>query len=360
MLRSLRVLSPILIIIVLVVGALVFSGGGSSGDSAGANSGAAPASGPAAPDFTGGTGWLNSTPLTIASLQGKAVLVDFWTYSCINCQRTLPYLKQWWEKYKDQGLVIVGVHSPEFSFEKERANVQQALATYGVTWPVVMDNDMAIWDAYHNLYWPHKYLIDRAGHIVYDHIGEGGYVETERRIVAALGLDETKVTGDEPSPAASPNQTPELYAGYKRGELANREPVRNDAVTRFADPHSYLPDQIVLAGGWVVRDEYIQRAPDNNPGEAKVFLHYRANRLFTVMGNAGAAPLRVYVTLDGKPLSAGNQGEDIKLDEQGQSYVDVTRQDLYRLVATPVFGDHLIALWSDSPDFRFYTFTFGS
>jgi len=288
------------------------------------------------------------------------VLVDFWTYSCINCQRTLPYLKQWWEKYKDRGLVIVGVHSPEFNFEKERANVAQALQTYGVTWPVVQDNDMAIWNAYHNRYWPHKYLVDRSGQLIYDHIGEGGYVETERRIAAALGIDSSSVVGEEPPPPASPNQTPELYANDQRGEFANREPVQPNQVNRFADPHDYPSNQIVLTGGWVVGDEYIQRAPDSPPGDSKVILRYHAKELYTVMGNAGADPLRVYVTLDGQPLRAGAQGQDIKLDQQGQSYVEVARQDLYRLVATPAFGEHTIALWSDSPDFRFYTFTFGS
>jgi thiol-disulfide isomerase/thioredoxin len=352
--RSLRTLAPIIVIIVLVVGALVFTGGPS------ASAPEAGSSGPAAPDFAGGSGWLNSGPLTIAGLRGKVVLVDFWTYSCINCQRTFPFLQQWWQKYRDRGLIIVGVHTPEFSFEKDPANVQQALRTYGVTWPVVLDNDMAIWNAYQNHYWPHKYLIDRAGRVVYDHIGEGGYIDTERRIAAALGLDAAAVQGEEPPPPSLPNQTPELYANSQRGEFANREPVRPNVPTHFADPHRYPPDQIVLAGGWFVRDEYIQPVPENHPGEAKIFLSYRAKELYAVMGDAGAAPLRVYVLVDGQPLNQYSRGPDIKLDEQGQTYVEVTRQDLYRVVAKPLFSGHLIALWSDSPDFRFYTFTFGS
>jgi thiol-disulfide isomerase/thioredoxin len=355
--RSLRTLLPIVAIVGLILAALIFSGGARSPGAAG---GEEPAGGPSAPDFSGGTAWLNSPPLTIAGLRGKAVLVDFWTYSCINCQRTLPYLKQWWQKYRDQGLVIVGVHTPEFGFEKERANVEQALGTYGVSWPVVMDNDYAIWNAYQNRYWPHKFLIDRAGRVVYDHIGEGGYIETEQQIAAALGLDAAKVSGDEPPVPISETQTPELYAGYQHGTLGNSEQVRPDRANLFRDPHEYPADQIVLTGGWVVRDEYIQRAAEDSPGSAKVVLRYRAKNAYTVMGNAGAAPLRVYVTLDGKPLGQGNQGQDIKIDEQGQSYADVSRQDLYRLVATPSFEEHVIAIWSDSPDFRFYTFTFGS
>jgi thiol-disulfide isomerase/thioredoxin len=312
------------------------------------------------PPLEGATDWINSAPPDVKELRGKVVLVDFWTYSCINCQRTFPFLQQWWEKYKDRGFVIVGVHTPEFSFEKDSANVQQALRTYGVTWPVVLDNDMAIWNAYQNRYWPHKYLIDRAGRVVYDHIGEGGYIETERRIAATLGLDSAAVQGEEPPSPSLPSQTPELYAGYKRGEFANREPVRPDALNVFADPRRYPPDQIVLAGGWVVRDEYIQRAAESQPGEAKIVLRYQAKDVYAVLGNAGAAPLRVYVLVDGQPLDQYSRGQDIQLDEQGRTYVEVTRQDLYRLVAKLLFGGHLITLWSDSPDFRFYTFTFGS
>jgi thiol-disulfide isomerase/thioredoxin len=145
-------------------------------------------SGPLAPELLGGGSWINADPLTLAGLgqHGKVVLVDFWTYGCYNCQNTLPYMKQWWEKYKDQGLVIVGVHTPEFASEKELTNVRQAIKDQGIGWPVVQDNDMKIWRAYGNHYWPHFYLVDDRGQIIYDHIGEGAYDETERQIQAAL------------------------------------------------------------------------------------------------------------------------------------------------------------------------------
>lgn len=144
--------------------------------------------GPPAPGFDGGGAWLNSPPLTLAELtgQGKVILVNFWTYGCFNCQNTLPYVKQWWEKYKDQGLVIVGVHTPEFSSEHVLDNVRSAVEREGIGWPVVQDNDYAIWRAYGNNYWPRFYLVDHRGQIVYDHIGEGAYEETDRRIAAAL------------------------------------------------------------------------------------------------------------------------------------------------------------------------------
>jgi thiol-disulfide isomerase/thioredoxin len=145
-------------------------------------------SGPVAPGFEGGGAWINSEPLNLTALgaEGKVVLVDFWTFGCYNCRNTLPYLKQWWEKYKDQGLVIVGVHTPEFNSERVLANVQDAVKEQGIAWPVVQDNDYAIWRAYGNRYWPRFYLVDERGQIIYDHIGEGAYEETEARIAGAL------------------------------------------------------------------------------------------------------------------------------------------------------------------------------
>lgn len=145
-------------------------------------------SGPVAPSFDGGGAWINSAPLELAKLgaQGKIVLIDFWTFGCYNCRNTLPYLKQWWAKYKDQGLVIVGVHTPEFGSERVLANVQDAVKTQEITWPVVQDNDYAIWQAYGNHYWPHFYLVDERGQIIYDHIGEGAYEQTDAQIAAAL------------------------------------------------------------------------------------------------------------------------------------------------------------------------------
>jgi thiol-disulfide isomerase/thioredoxin len=158
---------------------------------AGASPTSAPAprpGGPIAPGFEGGGAWINSEPLKLADLgaQGKVVLVDFWTFKCYNCRNTLPYLKQWWEKYRDQGLVIIGVHTPEFDSERELANVRDAVKEQGISWPVVQDNDYTIWRAYGNRYWPRFYLVDERGQIIYDHIGEGAYAQTEARIAAAL------------------------------------------------------------------------------------------------------------------------------------------------------------------------------
>ncbi|MFL5801180.1 MAG: redoxin domain-containing protein [Roseiflexaceae bacterium] len=208
-LSALALIAPVLAVLLAVLvlappaaptptsatGAGVPGGASGSRDSANAVSlpNAAPAptprpSGPPAPELLDGGAWINAEPLTLAGLnkQRKVVLIDFWTYSCYNCQNTLPYVKQWWEKYKDQGLVIVGVHTPEFAYEKELANVRQAVEDQGIGWPVVQDNDMRIWRAYGNHYWPRFYLVDERGQIIYDHIGEGAYDETEHQIQAAL------------------------------------------------------------------------------------------------------------------------------------------------------------------------------
>ena len=139
-----------------------------------------------APDISGGTSWLNSSPLTLSTLRGKVVLVDFWTYSCVNCIRTLPYLKAWYAKYQADGFVIIGVHSPEFAFEHDMGNVTQAVKDFGIAYPVVLDNNFSIWNAYHNQYWPAKYLVDKSGHLRYVHFGEGGYAEEEHAIQVLL------------------------------------------------------------------------------------------------------------------------------------------------------------------------------
>ena len=155
-------------------------------------------SGPPAPGFEGGGAWINAPPLALERLRGKVVLVDFWTYGCSNCRNTLPALRDWWRKYNDQGLVIVGVHTPEFAHERDLANLRAAVARDGIGWPVVQDNDMRIWRAYGNRYWPRFYLIDHTGRIIYDHIGEGAYDATERQIVAALAAARDGALKQEP------------------------------------------------------------------------------------------------------------------------------------------------------------------
>src|SRR5271156_193743 len=180
------------------------------------------------PDLSGATAWINSPPLTPESLRGKVVLVDFWTYSCINCLRTLPYIRAWNEKYKDKGLVIIGVHTPEFAFEKDEANVRKAVKDLGITYPVAMDNDYRIWRSFHNEYWPADYFIDATGRIRFHHFGEGAYEESEQQIRtlleeanhASLPRSPTQITaiGTEAAPDSDDVQSPETYIGYARAQ----------------------------------------------------------------------------------------------------------------------------------------------
>ena len=222
----------------------------------------------AMPPLAGATHWFNSAPLTGETLRGKVVLVDFWTYSCINCLRTLPYLKAWNEKYRDQGLVIIGVHSPEFAFEKDQRNVEQAIRDLGITYPVAMDNHYAIWNAYHNQYWPAHYLIDAQGQIREQHFGEGAYRETEEMIQSLLkeahrgalaaGDDGfVQVAGSGAMAAAADMQrSPETYVGYARQQnLVSPEAIKRDIAAHYSAPRVLKPDQWALSGKWRVSAE---------------------------------------------------------------------------------------------------------
>lgn len=310
-------------------------------------------SGTKAPDFSGGGPWLNSAPLTVDQLRGKVVLVDFWTYSCINCQRTMPYLRSWWDKYQNKGLVIIGVHTPEFEFEKKTENVAESAKELGVSWPVVQDNDYRIWQAYDNHFWPHKYLINQEGKIVYDHIGEGAYQETEAKIQELLGT-EMALTQEDPVPS-SPGQTPELYAGYERGRLGNREGHRPGQTVSYQDPQDYQPDLLYLAGAWENQAQFLRHADDK---EAAVILRFRAKDVFLVMKLTSGKDYRLAVELDGRPISSAQSGRDVAAAsvKVGQNF---GMGDLYHLVSIEQFGEHVLRLTGSSPDWEIYAFTFG-
>jgi cytochrome c biogenesis protein CcdA/thiol-disulfide isomerase/thioredoxin len=211
------------------------------------------------PDFSGATAWLNSPPLTPASLRGKVVLVDFWTYSCINCLRTLPYIKAWYDKYKDSGLVVIGVHTPEFPFEKDESNVRKAVHDLGIAYPVAMDNNYAIWRNFSNEYWPAHYFIDATGHIRYHHFGEGSYEESEQWIRSLLEeanhktLPETAAkiaaTGTEAPPDSDDVQSPETYIGYQRAQaFGSSGGLRHDKSQLYQSPEQLKLNQWALAG----------------------------------------------------------------------------------------------------------------
>lgn len=265
-----------------------------------------------APGFQDEASWINSEPLTLEELRGQVVLVDFWTYTCINCIRTLPYLKEWHDKYSEQGLTIVGVHSPEFEFEKLLANVQQAASDYELEYPIIQDNDFAIWRAYNNRYWPAKYLIDANGYIRYTHFGEGKYVETENAIRELLNeapIDKAEAT------QIRKTQTPEIYLGYDRAEhyLKENELVldRSKEYEPFLQNLSQIPnDGVVLEGSWIIQPENITATQD----KAKLYLNYLAKNIFLVLTPPDSGQGTVKVTIGGKVIETLTITQDDKYD----------------------------------------------
>lgn len=210
-----------------------------------------------APDFEGIKAWINTKPLTMEKLKGKVVLVDFWTYTCINCIRSLPHLKEWHKRYAKKGLVIVGVHSPEFEFEKKPENVKKAVRKFGIRYPVAVDSDKRTWDAFDNEYWPAKFLIDRKGYVVDVHFGEGRYAETERMIQEQLGI--ARKPGKDVYLGYMPDQSPETYAGFARSYgLGSGLVCDKRGCTRYVDPGEYVRDTIYPDGEWIQEKEYLE------------------------------------------------------------------------------------------------------
>ena len=259
-----------------------------------------------APEIAGIEAWLNSPPLTMQSLKGKVVLIDFWTYSCINCVRTLPYITAWDKKYRDQGLVIIGVHSPGFEFEKKLENVQAAIAQHGIQYPVALDNKFSTWLNFKNRYWPAHYLINRDGKVVYTHFGEGKYDVTESNIRYLLGL---KGKADAVAPAtnfSTTGQTPETYLGYTRAKNFNsKETLLHDAEKKYRFPSSLPANEWALSGKWKVQSEKIVSVEKN----AALRLNFKARKVFLVLGTASGKPVHVSLSLNGAAVG-GNAGKD--------------------------------------------------
>ena len=349
--------------------------------------GTAPASrnDPIAPELVGLEGWVNSEPFTMESQRGKVVLIDFWTYTCINCIRTFPYLREWNEKYADHGLVILGVHAPEFEFEKIRANVIEAMETHRIEYAVAQDNDMQTWRAYENRFWPAKYMVDKDGYIRYTHFGEGEYLETEEKIRELLieaGADLTGIspnTNPEPDLAAAlletedVNQglTRELYGGYDRnfGVLMSQQTpyVLHEEYYKaanveilYADPGEHQNHFMYLNGLWVNGEESLMHARETTDYEDHIALTFVATSVNGVMAPVGADSFRLRVELDGAPLKPDRAGSDIMFADDGESFIIVDEARMYRIVDQPDFSRHELRLSSNSDAFSFFAFTFGA
>ncbi|MET0230646.1 MAG: cytochrome c biogenesis protein DipZ [Rhodanobacteraceae bacterium] len=288
----------------------------------------------AMPSLDGAVAWLNSPPLTREALRGKVVVIDFWTYSCVNCLRTLPYVRAWYDKYRDQGLVVIGVHAPEFAFEKDIDNVRGAVKDLGVDYPVAIDNDYAIWRAFDNRYWPAHYFVDAEGRIRYHHFGEGDYAESEAVIQKLLAEAGAKVasgfvqpdTGGAAMAAADvASQSPETYVGYSRADhFASPGGAARDRDHDYSIPTALTTDQWALSGTWNVGDEKGTLATAGG----RIAFRFHARDVNLVLGpGADGKPVRYRVTIDGKP-AGDDRGTDVDANGEGT----VTSQRLYQLV----------------------------
>ena len=308
----------------------------------------------AAPDFAGTQRWFNTAggrPLTLNKLRGHPVLVDFWTYTCINCIRTLPYLKAWDRRYRKAGLVIVGVHTPEFPFERDESNVRDAIAQNGLRYPVVQDNDYAVWQAYQNQYWPASYFLDAEGQVRYVHFGEGDYGEKEqviRELLREAGRRPGGALAGARGQRASPRvTTPETYLGAARAERFTNGRI-TPGTRDFEQPAELPPDHLGYGGRWRVGEE----AATGVAG-ARLELDFGARRVYLVLGSRGGVPRAVKVLLDGRPISTRVAGRDVF-----NARVRVQRQQLYELVDLPRAERHRLTL-DFAPGVSGYAFTFG-
>ncbi len=306
---------------------------------------------PKAKELVSPNGYINVKNITIAEQIGKkVVLVDFWTYSCINCQRTTPYLNSWNEKYKDAGLMIIGVHTPEFAFEKEYANVLYATQKFGITYPVIQDNEYKTWRAYKNQYWPRKYLIDIDGYIAYDHVGEGGYVDTEEEIQKLLqerkeilNLNISIPTGIV-NPSVTPMQfgdigTNEIYFGYafSRDQLGNKEGLQPEKIVSYKIPQETEKNMFYLEGDWKNNGDNMELVST----EGTIKLTYYAKKLYMVASSNSEKPVNIYTTVD----------------EKFEINTTIQHSELYTLANnTPAFHTAIIKA---KKGLKTYTFTFG-
>jgi thiol-disulfide isomerase/thioredoxin len=320
-----------------------------------------------AKEFSKISEYINTKPISLNDLKDKVILVDFWTYSCINCIRTIPYLNEWYDKYSDKGLVIVGIHTPEFDFEKNSDNVKSAVQKFGIKYPVLQDNDKDTWNEYENRYWPRKYLVDDEGYIRYDHIGEGAYNETEKVIQALLsertthlGIKNINLNNSESIDKKSKFeyqdvnfskiQSPELYFGYEfaRTPLGNNDGFKpNQSVFYILPKNTAIkPNIIYLEGKWKNNPDSMEL--QSNTGS--ILLKYNSKSVNIVAGGKG----NFTVTQDGNLIK-----NDLSKDSSSNGKFMIDDQRLYNLVTNKEYGEHTIKIDVKEEGFQIYTFTFG-
>lgn len=314
-----------------------------------------------APDLVGIAHYLNTTPEELSKeIKGKVVLYDIWTYSCINCVRTLPYITAWDEKYSDEGLLIVGIHSPEFEFEKDPENVKMSIDKHGINYPVVLDNDMETWKAFENRYWPRKYIADHEGYLRYDHIGEGGYKDTEKIIqqlleerAVALGIQMVSADSlvDIDEFEHSMFRTPELYFGYKfaqnRNQLGSEEGFQPGKTISYSEPSSIDLHKFYPIGDWKNYEDSMELVSPTGT----IKLLYNAKEVNIVTD--GNAELKIY--LDGNPLPSEYSGTDIT----SGNILQISEAGLYNIISSDTSSSHVMEIEVSGKGFQMFTFTFG-
>jgi len=298
--------------------------------------------------------WLNSSPLSFRQLRGRAVLVDFWDYTCVNCIRTLLYVQAWHERYRDKGLTVIGVHTPEFTFAQYESNVERGIREFGLTYPIVIDSNREIWKAFANRYWPTKYLLDKDGYLRYGHFGEGGYVECEqmiqellREIDPAIGLPPIMPPVREEDHAGSVCYKPtgELYLGNRRGRIGNEGGFKEDQISDYSIPDKLEENFFYASGRWASTAEYFE-AVESGPHSLK--LKFEAAAVNLVLASPRKPTTEVVILQDGKPLTRENRTRDTRFRETGkgseESFLVVDSARMHFLVDNHSFGKHELEL----------------
>jgi thiol-disulfide isomerase/thioredoxin len=313
--------------------------------------------------------WLNSTPLSFRQLRGRAVLVDFWDYTCVNCIRTLPYIQAWHERYRDKGLTVIGVHTPEFTFAQYESNVERGIREFGLTYPIVIDSNREIWKAFANRYWPTKYLLDKDGYLRYGHFGEGGYAECEqviqellREIDAALSLPALMepMREEDHMGAVCYRATGELYLGNRRGRIGNEGNFKEDQIADYAYTGALEENFFYATGRWASTAEYFEAV---EAGPHPLRLKYDASAVNLVMACPHAPSAEVVILQDGKPLRRAQATRDTRFRSnpggEDETFLIVDSARMYFLVDNHEFGTHELELHC-SPGVAAFAFTFTS
>ena len=310
--------------------------------------------------------WFNSDPIPLGALRGYAILIDFWDYTSSSSLRAVPYLREWHARYADKGLVVIGVHSPEFPFGCDLVNVRKAVEKLAIRYPVVMDNDLFIWGSFRNRVWPTKYLIDKDGFIRTIHEGEGGYQKIEHSIQSLLV--QASYHGELPvvmEPLRDVDKegvvcyraTPEILTGYQRGTIGNVEGFSPESVSHFEDPKYYLDGRMYLHGNWLNDRNYL-KLEESEGREGSLVILYRAKEVNAVIKPEGEKQFQVFVQQDGLFLGEDARGDDIQMDNEGRSYLLVDQPRLYNVIKNRDFGEHTLKISSRSNGFALYSISF--